>query len=219
MILRRCRSWALSSSSSYGSPTCLPHRSNGRGVKGMSSCRARIAALSSSEMLRSALALSVSPYCGASFLAVAPAFMSSVTPILKSFKVGKIRVFSEPLMRCSTSTVSSSPRRESGHSHRVPEVELVVALVVVGDAGVGVYCLGAFVELVRWDLGRHQARLVAEDASVEDRADLAYNPPSFERLYPADDLAARDPHLAPDRRERLPLQRKLLLDEVENVLV
>src|SRR5215207_10144440 len=106
-----------------------------------------------------------------------------------------------------------------GHSHRVPEVELVVALVVVGDAGVGVYCLGAFVELVRWDLGRHQARLVAEDASVEDRADLAYNPSSFERLYPADDLAARDPHLAPDRRERLPLQRKLPLDEVENVLV
>jgi hypothetical protein len=68
-------------------------------------------------------------------------------------------------------------------------------------------------------LGGHQAGLVAEDARIEDRADLAYHPPPLERLYAADDLAAPDPHLAPDRRERLPLQRKLALDEVEYVFV
>ena len=73
-----------------------------------------MAALSSSEMFLSAPWRSASPYWGASFFAVAPLFMSRVTPILKSFSVGRMRVFSAPLMWCSTSTVPSSPRRESG---------------------------------------------------------------------------------------------------------
>src|ERR671911_2709042 len=97
----------------------------------------------------------------------------------------------------------------------VPEVELVVALVVVGDAGVGVYGLGALVEPVVRDPGGDQARLVAEDARVEDSADLAYHPPSLERLYTPDDLVARDPQLASDSLERFPLQRDLALDPVE----
>src|SRR5215208_382855 len=101
----------------------------------------------------------------------------------------------------------------------IPEVELVVALVVVGDAGVGVYGLGALVEFVVRDRGGDQARLVPEDARGEDRADLADHTPPLERLYPADDLVARDPHLAPDGLERLPLQRDLALDPVEYLLV
>src|SRR5918992_1733935 len=109
--------------------------------------------------------------------------------------------------------------RVGGHRHRVPEVELVVALVVVGDAGMGVYGFGALGELVGWDLGGYQARLIAEDTGVEDGADLAYHVRPLERLYPADHLVARDSHLASDRHERLPLQRKLALDQVEYVLV
>src|SRR5215210_2523488 len=99
--------------------------------------------------------------------------------------------------------------------HRVPEVELVVAFVVVGDAGVGVYGLGALVEVVGRDSGGDQARLVAEDARIEDRADLAYYASPLERLNTPDDLVARDPKVAPDGLERLPLQRDLALDPVE----
>src|ERR687898_1937024 len=99
--------------------------------------------------------------------------------------------------------------------HGIPEVELVVALVVVGDAGVGVYSLGAFAQPVCLDPGGDQARLVAEDARVEDGADLAYHPPPLERLYAPDHLVARDAQLAPDGLERLPLQRDLALDPVE----
>src|SRR5918999_2741505 len=105
------------------------------------------------------------------------------------------------------------------HRHRVPEVVRIVSLVVVGDAGVGVYRFRALGEVVGGDPGGDQAGLVAEDAGVEDRADLAYHPPPLERLYAADDLLARDTHLAPDHRERLPLQRELALDQVEYVLV
>ena len=97
----------------------------------------------------------------------------------------------------------------------VPEVELVVALVVVGDAGVGVYGLRALVQLVGRDRGGDQARLVAEDARVEDGADLAYHSAPLERLYAPDDLVPGDPKLAPDGLERLPLQRDLALDPVE----
>src|SRR3712207_7679287 len=37
------------------------------------------------------------------------------------------------------------------------------------------------------DPGGHQARFVAEDAGVEDSADLAYHVRALERLYPAED--------------------------------
>src|SRR5918995_3997760 len=99
--------------------------------------------------------------------------------------------------------------------HRVPEVELVVAFVVVGDAGMGVDGLGALVELIGRDPGGDQARLVAEYARVEDRADLAYHATPLERLDTPDDLVASDPEFAPDGLERLPLQRDLALDPVE----
>src|SRR5918994_283589 len=101
----------------------------------------------------------------------------------------------------------------------IPEVELVVALVIVGDAGVGAYGLGAFAQPVVRDPGGDQARLVAEDARVEDSADLAYHPPPLERLYTPDDLVTRDSQLAPDGLERLPLQRDLALDPVEYLSV
>src|SRR5919107_19462 len=98
---------------------------------------------------------------------------------------------------------------------RVPEVELVVALVVVGDTGVGVDRLRALVQLAGRDGGRDQARLVAQDARVEDRADLAYHPPPLERLYAPDHLIPRYTKLAPDGLERFPLQWDLALDAVE----
>src|SRR5919112_576421 len=101
------------------------------------------------------------------------------------------------------------------HGDRVPEVELVVALVIVGDAGVGVDRLRALVQFAGGDGGGDQARLVAQDARVEDRADLAYHPPPLERLYAPDHLVSRNTKLAPDGLERFPLQRDLALDAVE----
>src|SRR5215208_1572283 len=64
-----------------------------------------------------------------------------------------------------------------------------------------------------------QARLVAQDARVEDSADLAYHPRPLERLYTPDDFVASDPQLASHGLEWLPLQRDLALDPVEYLLV
>src|SRR5919205_1470057 len=69
------------------------------------------------------------------------------------------------------------------------------------------------------DFGSDQARFVAEDARIEDGADLAYHAPPLERLNTPDDLVARYPEVTPDGLERLPLQRDLALDPVENLLV
>src|SRR5215211_1675988 len=65
------------------------------------------------------------------------------------------------------------------------------------------------------DFGSDQARFVAEDARIEDGADLAYHAPPLERLNTPDDLVARYPEVTPDGLERLPLQRDLALDPVE----
>ncbi len=56
---------------------------------------------------------------------------------------------------------------------REPEVELVVAQVVVRDAGVRVDDLRGAVRVLGVDLGGDEHRRVAERARVEDRRDLA----------------------------------------------
>ena len=76
--------------------------------------------------------------------------------------------------RASTSSVPSRPSSRVGlGGDREPQVELVVAQVVVRDAGVGVDHLRGAVGVLGIDLGRHEHRGVAERARVEDRRDLA----------------------------------------------
>src|SRR3990170_275099 len=105
------------------------------------------------------------------------------------------------------------------HRDGIPEVERVVALVVVGDAGMGVYGFGGGVELRRRYRSRDEGGLVAQDAGVEDRTDLAYNPPPFQRVYAPYHLVPGQTQISSHHLERLPRKRKLPLDAVEQVLI
>ena len=63
--------------------------------------------------------------------------------------------------------------RRRRHAHREPDVELVLAPVVVRDAGVGVDHLGRGVGPLGRGARGHQRGDVAQPARVEDRRDLA----------------------------------------------
>src|SRR5215210_1861602 len=168
-----------------------------------------MAALSSSEMFLSALWRSNSPYCGAHV-------HIQGHPDLEQFQGGQdAGLLGAAYVMQHVDGAFQSQAGVGWDGDRVPEVEIVVSLVVVGDARVGVYSLGALVQLVGRYRGGDQARLVSEDARVEDSADLAYYFAPLERLYTPDHLVARDPKLAPDGLERLPLQRDFALNPVE----
>ena len=84
---------------------------------------------------------------------------------------------------------------------REPHVEVVVAQVVVRDAGVGVDDLGRLPGVLGVDLGGHEHRAVAESAGVVDRRDLADDPLVEQALDAGEHLllghlggAARLPH-------------------------
>ena len=87
---------------------------------------------------------------------------------------------------------------------REPEVEVVGAQVVVGDAGVRVDDLRGALRVLGVDLGRDQHRLVAERAGVEDRRDLADDPLVEQALGAGHHLVERAaPASAATERERL----------------
>ncbi len=77
-----------------------------------------------------------------------------------------------------------------------PDVELVVAQVIVRHPGVGVDHVGRPPRVLRIDLGRDQHRGVAQGAGVEDRSDLADDPLVEQALDPGQDLLLADPGLA-----------------------
>ena len=104
---------------------------------------------------------------------VSPSISRSMR-ILNSFSVGSWRTDSAPASRASTSSVPSRPSSRVGlGGDREPQVELVVAQVVVRDAGVCVDHLRGAVRVLGVDLGGDEHRGVAERARVEDRRDLA----------------------------------------------
>ena len=62
--------------------------------------------------------------------------------------------------------------RFRGDGDREPQVERVIALVVVADAGMLVHHLGGRLQPVGPDPHGNQAALIAQTARVEDPADL-----------------------------------------------
>ena len=117
--------------------------------------------------------------------AASPAALSASVPpsisrsmrILNSLSVGSWRIDSAPVRSAITSSVPSRPSLRVGlDGDREPQVEVVVAQVVVRDARVRVDELRRAVRVRRIDLGRDEHRGVAERARVEDRRDLADDP-------------------------------------------
>ena len=106
-----------------------------------------------------------------------------------------------------------------GRGDREPEVELVGAQVVVGDAGVGVDDPGGALGVLGVDLGGDQHRRIAERPGVEDRRDLADDPLVEQPLGAGLDLVHRQLGLAGDGPERLGLQREARLEQVQKELV
>src|SRR3712207_7936414 len=83
----------------------------------------------------------------------------------------------------------------------------------------GVYGLGGSVEFRRRYRGGDERGLVAQNAGIEDRADLAYHPSPLQRVYAPDHLVPRQTQISPHRLERLPRKRELPLDVVEQILI
>ena len=88
------------------------------------------------------------------------------------------------------------------------------AQVVVRDAGVGVDDLGRAVGMLGVDLRRHQHRLVAEGAGVEDRRDLADDPLVEQALGPLHQLVHVELGGARDQLVGLGSERKARLQQV-----
>ena len=140
--------------------------------------------------------------------------------ILNSLSVGSWRTDSAPASLARTSSVPSTPSRRVGlGGDREPDVELVVAQVVVRDAGVLVDHAGRTPRVLGVDLGRDQHRGVAESARVEDRGDLADDPLVDQALYAGDDLGFIDPGLCRHVLVGLLGDREAALHEVEQPLV
>ena len=94
--------------------------------------------------------------------------------ILNSFSVGSWRTDSAPASRGEHLQRPLQPELRVGlGGDREPQVEFVVAQVVVRDARVFVDDLSRTMGVLGVDLGRNQHRGVAQRARVEDRRDLA----------------------------------------------
>ena len=102
---------------------------------------------------------------------------------------------------------------------REPHVEVVVAQVVVRDAGVRVDDLGRPPRVLRVDARGDEHRLVAQGARVEDRRHLADDPGVEQLLDAAQDIGLRDGELAGDGCVRARLDREAALHQVEQALV
>ncbi len=112
------------------------------------------------------------------------------------------------------------PQRRVGlGGDREPQVELVVAQVVVGYAGVGVDDLCGAVGILRIDLGRDQHRGVAERARVEDRRDLADDALVKQVLHARHHLALLHPGELGHTQVGARLDREAALHQVEQALV
>ena len=102
---------------------------------------------------------------------------------------------------------------------REPEVEVVRAQVVVGDAGMGVDDPGSALGVLGVDFGGDQHRLVAERAGVEDRRDLADDPALEQALGAGEDVGGLQLRLGGDEGEGLGVEREARLQQVHQPLV
>jgi hypothetical protein len=102
---------------------------------------------------------------------------------------------------------------------REPHVEVVVAEVVVRDAGVRVDDRGRPVRVLRVDLRGDQHRAVAEHAGIEDRRHLADDPLVDQAGDAAKHLLLGHLGGARDRRVRARVEREAALHQVQQALV
>jgi hypothetical protein len=100
-----------------------------------------------------------------------------------------------------------------------PDVEVVVAQVVVRHARVRVDDLRRPPGVLGIDLGRHQHRAVAEHACVEDRRDLADDSPVQQPLRSGQNLVLGELGRLGDGRERPLREREAALKQVEEAPV
>jgi hypothetical protein len=102
---------------------------------------------------------------------------------------------------------------------REPEVEIVIAQVVVRHAGVRVDELRRTVRVGRVDLRGDEHRRVAERAGVEDRRDLADDPLVEQARDAGQNLRLGQPRALGDQGERAPIEREAALHQIEQLLV
>ena len=102
---------------------------------------------------------------------------------------------------------------------REPDVELVVAQVVVAHAGVGVDHVGGAPRVVGVNLGGDEHRGVAECARVEDRRDLTDDPLVDQASNATQDLVLADAGLLGDVAVGPGRDREGALHQVEQALV
>ena len=102
---------------------------------------------------------------------------------------------------------------------REPHVELVVAQVVVRDAGVRVDDLGRAPRVLGVDLGGDEHRLVAERARVEDRRDLADDALLDQLAHAREDRLLLDAEQRGDLGVRARHDPELALHRVQQLLV
>ena len=112
-----------------------------------------------------------------------------------------------------------SERRVGLGGDREPDVELVVAQVVVRDPGVRVDHVGGAPRVLGIDLGGDEHRRVAERARVEDRCDLADDPLVEQAAYAVHHVRFRDARLLCHVLVRPWRDREAALHEVQQPLV
>ena len=105
------------------------------------------------------------------------------------------------------------------HAQREPDVELVLALVVVGHAGMRVEHRGGRVGPLGRGARGHQHDAVAQPAGVEDRRDLADDSLAAQPRDPLEHLVLGHLQLLAQRRVGPLDERELVLDQVTQALV
>ena len=141
--------------------------------------------------------------------------MSRSTPILKKRSAGSglIDVHLGQLAQQLHRPLQPQPR-VGRHAEREPDVELVLALVVVGDAGVGVEDLGRCSSALGRRPRGDQHRPVAELARVEDGRDLPDDPLAAQAAHPLQHLVLAQPQRLAEPGVGTLDNRKLVLDQI-----
>lgn len=105
--------------------------------------------------------------------------------------------------------------RARGDAQRKPEVEGVVARVVVRNAGMLVERLRGRSLFLWGHFAGHQAGLVAQRAGIEDRGKLPHDPAVLEPADGGEDFIFAEAAFFPERPERPFVKRQAGLQRVE----
>ena len=117
-----------------------------------------------------------------------------------------------PVQNLQRTSQTEPGRRRDGQ--RVPEIENMIALVIMRDAGVGIDDVGDFVFPVRVALAGDERRFVTERLGIEDGADLTDGAPGFERADALHDFGFTAAEFCCKRRPRTHDDRDFGLNQV-----